>query len=68
MNWKDICSELDNTLVILILGVIAIYSLYLGYKDIALTTSGGLIGYLTKTVKDKYFPVLKKDEDKQEGK
>ena len=43
----------DNKTVLIIgLIVIAIVALFFHYKDIALTISGGLVGYISKDAKD----------------
>lgn len=50
MDWKNICSELDNVLVILALFIIAFTALTSGVdgKDIVISITSGLIGYLAK--------------------
>lgn len=45
--------KFDNeTIALVIVGAIAIVGMILGQNDIGLAVASGIVGYLTKTVKD----------------
>ena len=59
--------KFDNkTILILGLIIIAILSLYVGEKDIALAVSGGLVGYLSKDLVDSRNQIIPIDSAPEE--